>query len=232
MTWGMSPPESDDLREDEDLWRLLDEPPPTPEMREAAHAALRAEYVAAETASRRPTRRLMLPTLGAVVLAVVAVGVWRAPAEAWSPTPVTPPDPAVVEAASQACAMDATASRDAVLIDQRVDVAVVLFVQPPSATGAQDFKTCTLAEVDGRWQAAVASDLPSGLTVMAGSIDEAALGAVVDRVIIDQAGQEVVVSYRDGYYLAWWPGEMALTGAPVRFIAADGSTLIEFAAAP
>jgi len=211
------------MRDLESLRRHLDEPPPTAETREAARAALRTRY-----ASGNRSWRIGVPfaLTAAVVAAVVVLSMRTGPAAAWSPIPATPPEPSLQAAAADACSgLAGSPLSGPLLIDQRGDVAVALFGE--RADEGDFHLTCTLVERGDMWVRAAADDLSFSLLVMSGSVDEDAVGSPVDRVVIDAEGEEVVVSYADGFYLIWWPEEVALTGRPMSFLSADGSTLLE-----
>jgi hypothetical protein len=117
-------------------------------------------------------------------------------------------------------------------VDQRNDVAVALFGERSSDDGASSFRTCTLALIDGSWRKADVDDLGFSLLVTAGSVDEQTLGAPVERVVINAASEQIEVSYEDGFYLMWWPEDLALAGEVMRFLATDGSTLLEIPVGP
>lgn len=212
----------------ETLRRRLEEPaPPTVAVREAARAALRQRY--GRTAGRSSHSIVVLATGVALAVAILAVVVTQAgPAAAWSSTPVSPPDPLLLASATTECAGvvdQADASRTPLLIDQRNDVAMALFgKRSPQQTS---LVTCTLRETDQGWRRATADQLPFTLFSRAGSVDEEVLGSSIDRVVIDTGDERVTVSYHDGFYLIWWPEDIALTGHPMQFLAPDGSTVLE-----
>lgn len=210
-----------------EIRRILDEPPPTPEQRELARQTLRSEYGSPRQRKSKPWGRLGLgAAVGATV--VFAVMLLRVdPAGAWSPVPESPPEPLLIQSVPDQCATAAASSRVPLLVDQRNDAAVALFGERSSEEGTSSFRTCTLALIDGIWREADANDLGFSLLVTAGSVDEQVLGEAVDRVVIDTGGEQVEVSYEDGFYLMWWPEELALTGKTMRFLAIDGSILLE-----
>lgn len=216
----------------EDIRRILDEPPPTREQREVARQALRSAY---GPPRQRRSRRWGKMGLGAAVgaTAVLALTVLRVgPAEAWSPVPVRPPEPVLLASVATQCAGSDAESQQPVLVDQRNDVAVALFGERSSDDGASSFRTCTLALIDGSWRKADVDDLGFSLLVTAGSVDEQTLGAPVERVVINAASEQIEVSYEDGFYLMWWPEDLALAGEVMRFLATDGSTLLEIPVGP
>lgn len=207
--------------------RILDEPPPTPEQRELARQTLRSAYGSPRQRKPRPWGRLGLAAAAGATV-VFAVMLLRVdPAEAWSPVPENPPEPLLVEAVPDQCATAAASSQIPLLVDQRNDAAVALFGERSSEDGASSFRTCTLALIDGIWREADANDLGFSMLVTAGSVDEQMLGEAVDRVVIDTADEQVEVSYEDGFYLMWWPEDLALAGEMMRFLGADGSSLVE-----
>lgn len=216
------------MRDLESLRRHLDESPASAETREAARAALRQRYT--RTDGRLPTRLRVLLAAGAAAAVVIVVLTTRTgPAAAWSPTPVTPPEPLLLASAAAECA-DVLDQFDAslipLIIDQRNDVAMALFGERSSEE--MSFLSCTLRNTaDEGWVRVTADELPFTLFSISGSVDEELLGSRIDQVVIDSGEGLVEVSYEDGFYLIWWPEDVALTGHPMRFLAADGSTVLE-----
>lgn len=209
------------------LRRILDEPPPTPEQRELARQMLRSVYGSPRQGKSRSWGKLGLGTAVAatVVFAVMMLRVDTA--EAWSPVPESPPESLLLASAPVECATADAGSQAPLLVDQRNDVAVALFGERSAGDRASSFRTCTLAFTDGSWHKADARDLAFTLLVTAGSVDEQIIGAAVERVVIDTASEQVEVSYDDGFYLMWWPEDLALAGEVMRFLGADGSSLLE-----
>lgn len=209
----------------EEIRRILDEPPSSPEQRELARQALRSELRLPRQGKSTHWGRLGLgAAVGVALLAVMALRV--DPAEAWSPMP-EPPEPLLLASAPELCAAGEARIGTPLLVDQRNDVAVALFGERSADGAASSFRTCTLVHVDESWRAADAGDLNFTLVVTAGSVDEQILGEAVDRVVIDTPDEQVEVSYEDGYYLMWWPDDLALAGKLMRFLGADGSHLLE-----
>jgi len=214
----------DDL---EELRRLLDEPPPPPGARRRLLHELRA--LSEDSKPRHfGTRTKVVGSVATILVAAVAALfiLQGGQAEAWTPTPVNPPDPALVAAASSECGEGELDFGSPLLVDQRGDVAVALFGDR-SARDAEAFLTCTLHFSEDAWRRVDHSDLSFSLHSISGSFDEEALNTPVERVVIDTPDQVVDVSHRDGFYLIWWPGEEALDGETMRFLAQDGSTLLE-----
>lgn len=213
------------------LRRLLDEPAPSPEAREKLHRALRARYERSASLPPRPVMRIMA---SAAMVLVVAIGVVLAlqggRAEAWTPVPVTPPDPALMAAASSECGEERFDFGAPLLVDQRGDVAVAMFGS--RSEHAESFLTCTLILDEGVWRNAEAAGLPFRLLSVSGSFDEQVLGAAVARVVIETESRTVEVSHQDGFYLIWWPEEEALAGETMKFLAEDGSTMLEVPVLP
>lgn len=220
------------MRDLQNLRRLLEEPPPTPEALETAWEALRARYASTEAGTRTRTRRLALSAVAGLTVALVLVTLRVGQAEAWTPVPVVPPEPSLVASAPGECAESGSAPEPPLLIDQRRDVAVALFGERSADDATNAFRTCTLSLTDGSWRRAGAEDLSFTLAVVAGSVDEQVLGGNVDRVVIDTGTLQVEVSHQDGFYLIWWPEDLSLAGEPMRFLAADGSTLLELPLRP
>ncbi len=220
------------MNEVEKFRRLLDEEPPPPEAREKTVSTLRSLY---ETSERRPSRPLagiLISAATVVVVAVVAMlSMQGGRAEAWTPTPVTPPDPALLQAASSDCETDRFDFQSPLLVDQREDVAVAMFGER-SEGGTESFLTCTLVLDEKVWRRAQDDDLSFRLLSVSGSFDEQVLGAAVDGVVIETESRTVEVSHQDGFYLIWWPEEEALAGETMQFIAEDGSTLLEVPVLP
>lgn len=217
------------MRDLENLRRHLDEPPASDEAREAARAALRERYARAE--GRLTLKHGVLLAAGvALASAVLVILTTRTgPAVAWSPTPVTPPEPLLLASASAECAdvLDQfDGSMPPLIIDQRDDVAMALFGD--RSAEEVSMLSCTLRNTDdGGWERVTADDLPFTLFSVSGSVDEELLGSRIERVVIDTGDALVDVSYEDGFYLIWWPEDVALTGHPMRFLAPDGSTVLE-----
>lgn len=214
------------------LRRILDEPAPTPVAREKAREALRARYASPAKPMGRSFTKLALSAVAAasVVLAVVTLQVGRA--EAWSPVPEVPPDPFLAASAGGECAESGLGPEAPLLIDQREDVAVALFGGRSPEDATSGFRTCTLAFSDGSWRRVDADDLSFTMAVVSGSVDEQVLGGSVDKVVIDTGARQVEVSHSDGFYLIWWPEDVALTDEPMRFLAPDGSILLELPVRP
>lgn len=216
----------------ERLRRTLEEPPATVEDREAARQVLHDRYSVFIPGRRK--RSIGLASVSAIAIAsVVLLAVLLGPeqAEAWGPVPVEPPDPAVIQSASDECDGLPTGNDRPLVVDQRGDVAVALFGHSTESP-LRAFGTCTLALVDGQWHRVDVDDLSFELVVMAGSVDERVLGAQVERVVIDSQGQDIDLSHQDGFYLIWWPQSLALTGKPVRFLDSEGNTLLEVPVRP
>lgn len=211
----------------ERLRRLLDEVRPTEESKEKTLEAIRNR---AQQSSHRqaPMSRLMMRTaLVAAVLLAGLIVLRPGAAEAWSPTPVSPQDPTLISAVPDECPDGMVDADQPLLIDQREDVAIALLGELPSAEGPGGFKTCLLAREDSAWLRATNDDLPFELAVTAGTVDERALGEPVSKVVIETDTQLVDVSYGNGFYLIWWPAELALDGEVMRFLASDGSELFD-----
>lgn len=216
------------MRDLENLRRHLDEPPASAESRERVRAALRQRYTRTD-AGLQARLRVFLAAGAAAALAILVVLTTRTgPAVAWSPTPVTPPEPLLLATAAEQCAdvLDQfDASLTPLIVDQRNDVAMALFGE--RSTEEMSFLSCTLRKTDEGWQRVTAGDLPFTLFSTSGAVDEELLGSRIEQVVIDTGEALVEVSYKDGFYLIWWPEDVALTGNPMRFIAADGSTVLE-----
>lgn len=211
------------VRDLENLRRHLEEGPPTDEIREAARERLLARY--ASTGRGWALRVPFVLTSAAAVVAVVVLTVRTGPVAAWSPIPVSPPETSLQASAGAECSDGSGDPEAPLLIDQRRDVAVALFGE---RSDEEDFHlTCTLIKTDEGWRRATGDDLSFRLLVVSGSVDEAALDSRIDRVVIDAEGAEVEVSYENGFYLIWWPEEVALIGSAMRFLASDGSTILE-----
>lgn len=213
------------MDEIERLRRLLDEPDSTSPDEQKTLAALRQAYE--KPLRRRSTNsRLVVSTAIVVLVTFVAVLTLRSgPALAWSPTPVLPHDPALLGAVEDECLRGAAESAVPHLIDQREDVAVALLGTAPGSNNG-GFSTCTLIYSAGSWDRAVSSDLDFVLALTAGTVDEAVLEEPISRVVIETHTQDVEVSYRDGFYLIWWPADLALDGEVMRFLSGDGSELL------
>jgi len=209
----------------EEIRRILEEPPPSPEQRELARQALRSEFGSPRQRKAKHWGRLgMSAAVGVALLVVMALRV--DPAEAWSPVP-EPPEPLLLASAPDLCAGADARGGTPILVDQRNDIAVALFGERSREDAASSFRTCTLVHIDGNWRAADAGDLGFTLVVTAGSVDEQILREAVDRVVIATSNEQVEVSYEDGFYLMWWPEDLALAGEGMRFLGADGSRLLE-----
>lgn len=216
----------------DDLRRILEEPPPTEETRDRARGALRAQYAAREPRRHR-LGKLALGALAAVLAVIAVISMRIGQAEAWSPEPQTPPESSLVAAAPNECGVADVGDESPpltdeppLLIDQRNDVAVAMFGDRSASDRTSSFLTCTLVFTDGSWRRPD-GDLPFDLAVTAGSVDEELLGQRVERVVIETEPETIEVSYRDGFYLMWWPEELALTDESMRFVASDGSVLLE-----
>lgn len=212
------------------LRRILDEPPPTADEREAALAALRTR-IDQEAAGKRRRQRVM--RVGAMVATMVFVAGFvlvRQPpiGEAWSDTPVVPPDRALVAAAPGACGGPLTPD-EVLLVDQRGSLALVL-IGSRDPSGASTVRSCTLSEEGVGW--ALASNSALRVDSMSGSIDKDLSESEVERVIIDGSDGPVDVSYAEGFFLVWWPQNFALAGKTIKFLAADGSVLLEMPVRP
>lgn len=213
----------DDL---EKLRRLLDEPPPSQTIRDESLRALHLRYQAS-VRDRRPLARIVSSAVVVIGVAIAVVLVLQSDeAEAWSPIPVTPVDPVLVEAASSECGEIPVDQKTPVLVDQREDVAVAMF-RSSAGDGPTTSGTCTLFVEDGVWRQARVDDLPFNVLVKSGSFDEELIESTVARVVIETDGQTVEVSHRDGFYLIWWPEGLALADESMRFLSEDGSTLLE-----
>lgn len=215
------------MDEFESLRRALDEPPPSVADYENARNAVRARYPASTAQRRFPVGRLAtLTAVVAVVAMVLSIVMETEMAEAWSPVPVSPPDPSLLTNAPTQCAEDA-GDRELLLLDQRGEVAVALFGEPGADSGERSgFHTCTLV-LEDEWRRATADDLPYRLAVTAGSVDEEVLGQRVSKVLISLPSDEVEVSYREGFFLIWWPEDLAPNDETMQLVADDGSLIAE-----
>lgn len=214
------------------LGRFLEEAPPSDEARQRALAALRARFDD-EPPMRRSNRRwLRVSGIAAALAVMLSLAVLQRshPADAWSETPVVPPDPALIDAAPDLCqgTNPATHPTDVLLVDQRGSIALILI---GSRTEAMSVSSCTVV-LDNQWGLASDSNLPFAVESMAGSVDEGLLGDTVVKAVIPTESGEIEVSYADGFFLVWWPQQVALGGAPIQFISDNGSILLEVLVQP
>lgn len=215
------------MDEFENLRKVLDEPPPSAEDYENARRAVGARYPTSTAPRRFPVGRLAtLTAIIALVAVVLSIVIETEVAEAWSPVPVSPPDPSLLANASTQCAGD-VGDGELLLLDQRGEVAVALFGEPGAESGdSSGFRTCTLV-LEDEWRRASADDLPYRLAVAAGSVDEEVLGQRVFKVLISLPNYEIEVSYREGFYLIWWPEDVALKDETMQLVAENGSLITE-----